>query len=89
MNDNGKSDKLIVPTRVTNKRRLSMCSAERLEGRGLAKENVNTEIRMPDMILLASRERGGQVMFVRGIFPHGFRDKYKYANYRGGFQDAR
>lgn len=39
MNDNRKSDKPIVPLKGANKRQGRSCPAERVEGRGLAKEN--------------------------------------------------
>jgi group II intron reverse transcriptase/maturase len=39
MNGDGKSDKPIVPKKVANKENGEPCSAERLEGRGLAKRN--------------------------------------------------
>jgi len=39
MNDHRKSDKPIVPLKGANKRQGRSCSAKRVEGRGLAKEN--------------------------------------------------
>lgn len=45
MNGHGKSDKPIVPEKGANKERGRPCSAERLEGRGLAKENPGEQTR--------------------------------------------
>jgi group II intron reverse transcriptase/maturase len=45
MNDNGKSDKPIVPKKGANKERGRPGSAERLEGRGLAKGNPGEQTR--------------------------------------------
>jgi group II intron reverse transcriptase/maturase len=45
MNGGGKSDKPIVPKKVANKEGGRPCSAERLEGRGLAKRNAGGQNR--------------------------------------------
>ena len=44
-NDSGKSDKPIVPEKDANKARVKPCSAERQEGRGLAKGNSAEQTR--------------------------------------------
>jgi RNA-directed DNA polymerase len=45
MNDDGKSDKPIAPEKGANKERGRPCSAERVEGRGLAKGNSGEQTR--------------------------------------------
>jgi len=45
MNDDGKSDKPIVPAKGANKERVRARSAERPEGRGLAKGNPGEQSR--------------------------------------------
>ena len=45
MNDNGKSDKPVVPEKGANKERGKPRSAERLEGRGLAEGNAGEQTR--------------------------------------------
>ncbi len=45
MNNDGKSDKPIVPEKGANKEQGRSCSAERLEGRGLAKGNSGEQTR--------------------------------------------
>ena len=45
MNDNGKSDRPIVPKKDANKGRARACPAEHVEGRGLAKENSGGQLR--------------------------------------------
>ena len=45
MNDNGKSDKPIVPLKGANNEQGRPCSTERLEGRGLAKGNSGEQTR--------------------------------------------
>ena len=67
MNDDGKSNGPIVPTKIANQGRLPGCSAERPEGRGTAKGNQGEQTRfwtqsqidlqhVPDRIRAATRK---------------------------------